>query len=250
MSLCSAFYSSRSADGNRSLTCFWPALRAARDALRDARDATSRSGPAETVETEGSGTRLRSVAALLARLFAVLAVRRWTPLVTGDGAQVLAAPQHGSVTAASKAGLEGHPLGSGSAAIAAGFHEDGEQLLATTVLVRAELRLAQLSSQWRGQQQGSSTGTDALPGRWGKAADLDQVIAAAEDAQTLLDRRAAAALTRLLIDEPAPLGSQDEEARSLWLTLHGAIAHLRLQGVVSAACFRVSSTSIILHPAK
>ena len=243
VSLCSALSSSPTADASSALTCFWPALRAAQHALRESRDAALQPGTAEADDAEGRG-RLGAIAALLARLFAVLAVRRRS--LPGDGAQLLAAAHRDSNMSASKAGVEGGPWGFGGPATAAGFIEDGERLLATTVLMRAELRLAQLSSNRRAQQQGGSIGTAAASG-WSSfgeapAANSTAVVAAAEDARTLLEQRAAAALTQLLIEEPVPLASRDEAARTLWLTLHSAIAHLRLQGMKPAACFRVRST--------
>ena len=237
LSLCSAFSSSPSAHASRSLTCFWPALQAAQDALSKARGGASQ--PAEAAD--GSGN-LEPVAALLGRMFAMLAVRQRS--LRGDREQLLAALPFGSSNSATAARVhtDGATVSSGGVNTAAGFRGDVERVLATMALMRTELRLAELSRDQLVQQQGGRAGTDAAS-RWSAEAQTVGSIVAmttAEDARTLLDDRAAAALMQLLIEEPEPLAAGDAAAQTLWLTLHGAIAHLRLQGVTPACSFLLS----------
>lgn len=138
---------------------------------------------------------LQSAAALLARLCAVVAVRQRT-------------------------------LRNNSVQLAG----DDERLLAAVVACRADFQLAQ---QLREQAaKGSDASRARTPSAAGgrPAADSAAALAAAEDARTLLDRRAAAALTEFLIDEPRPAAAGSDRHAQLWLTLHTAIGLLRLQG--------------------
>ena len=138
---------------------------------------------------------LQAAAELQARLFAVLAVRQRT--LRNEAVQLAG---------------------------------DAEKFLAAVVACRADFRLAQqLREQVATRSDASRARTPSAAGE-AQAAGSAAALAAAEDARTLLDRRAAAALTDFLIDEPQPAAAGSARHAQLWLTLHAAIVPLRLQG--------------------
>lgn len=187
------------------MTCFSPALQAVSQALREAQSAALQPEHGKA-DSAGGDNRLRMVAAQLARLFATLAVRR--RMLPDD-------PEA--------------PLQAGN----------GERLMAAAVMTRAELRLAQQAFPQGASRPGISAAREPPVAAEGLATGSAAVLAAAQDARTLLGRRAAAALTGLLIDEPLAVGpgpdARVETPDALWLTLHGAVTQLQLQG--ASCCF-------------
>ena len=181
----------------REVNCFWPAVRAVSQALRMGQAAAVQPGIAETAG--GTSDWQDLVASTVAHVSAVVTIRR---LFLEDDIRPVRA-------------------------------EDGEQLQAAVVAMRADSRLAQqLRRQAWSSADRSAAQRPAIPAD-GLATGAAAALAAAHDASMLLERRAAAALTQFLIDEPAIEAGSDlsaEHAGTLWLTLHGAIAHLHLQG--------------------
>ena len=186
ITLSSALSSSPDAQRAHAVTCFWPALRAVSREVDHCRDA----------EMDSSTTAwLQSAAALLARLFAALAVRQRT------------APWETTRLAA-----------------------EDERFLAAVVACRADIRLAQ--RLLKRAADGSAAVWAHTPSTEDLSAGPAAALAAADDARTLLDERAAAALTGFLIDEPQPASAGSDRHAELWLTLHAAVAQLQLQGAL------------------
>ena len=186
ITLSSALSSAPDAAPARAVTCFWPALRSVSAVLEECRRAERDSG-------EAAG--LQSAAALLARLFAVLAVRQRT--LRHDTAQLA---------------------------------RDDERFLVAVVACRADLRLAQQLAEQAADGSDASRARTGSTANEGPAAGFAAALAAAEDARTLLDSRATAALTEFLVDEPQPAAAGSDRHTQLWLILHAAIALLGLQG--------------------